>query len=108
MGGTTTTVSTYAQFTAAVSGDDAVVVVVSAPITKTASQVKIGSNKSIIGTDSSVIFTGFGILIKEVSNVIVRNLGIALVLAANGDAFGIQYSTNVWVDVSFNNSLAYV
>lgn len=62
----------------------------SSAITETADQVKIGSNKSIIGKDSSVVFTGFGILIKEVSNVIVRNVGIALVLAANGDALGIQ------------------
>jgi pectate lyase len=97
-GGTTTTVSTYAQFTAAVSGTDKKVVVVSGPITQTADQVKVGSNTSIIGKDSSVIFTGFGLLVKGMSNVIIRNIAIAKVLAANGDALGVQKSTNVWID----------
>ncbi|CZR60293.1 probable pectate lyase A [Phialocephala subalpina] len=97
-GGTTTTVSTYAQFTAAVSGSDAKVVVVSGPITKTADQVKVGSNTSIIGASSSVVFTGFGLLVKSATNVIIRNIGVAKVLAANGDAIGVQKSTNVWID----------
>ncbi|KAK9554662.1 hypothetical protein V6Z88_006651 [Aspergillus fumigatus] len=37
-------------------------------------------------------------LVKEKSNVIIRNLGVKKVLAENGDAIGIQYSNNVWVD----------
>ncbi|KAJ5769751.1 uncharacterized protein N7511_001802 [Penicillium nucicola] len=97
-GGTTTTVSSYAAFTAAVSGDSSKVVYVSGPITKTADQVRVGSNTSIIGKDYTAILTGFGILVKEESNVIIRNLGVKKVLAANGDAIGIQKSTNVWVD----------
>ncbi|KAJ6095156.1 hypothetical protein N7467_002669 [Penicillium canescens] len=97
-GGTTTTVSSYAAFTAAVSGDSAKVVVVSGPITKTADQVRVGSNTSVIGKDSNAILTGFGLLVKEESNVIIRNLGVKKVLADNGDAIGIQKSTNVWVD----------
>lgn len=51
-GGATTTVSSFAQFTAAVKGDSAKIVVVSGPITSTGN-VKIGSNTSIIGKDSS-------------------------------------------------------
>jgi pectate lyase len=51
-GGATTTVSTFAQFTAAVSGDAAKIIVISGPISSTGN-VKIGSNKSIIGKDSS-------------------------------------------------------
>ncbi|KAJ5787889.1 Pectin lyase fold/virulence factor [Penicillium paradoxum] len=97
-GGTTTTVSSYAAFTAAVSGDSAKVVVVSGPITQTADQVRVGSNTSILGKDSKAILTGFGLLVKEKTNVIIRNLGVKKVLAGNGDAIGVQKSTNVWID----------
>lgn len=60
-GGTTTTVSTYAQFTAAVSSTDKKVVIFDGAITQTADQVKVGSNTSIIGKDSGASFTGFGL-----------------------------------------------
>ncbi|OCL05242.1 polysaccharide lyase family 1 protein, partial [Glonium stellatum] len=41
---------------------------------------------------------GLGLYIKSKTNVIVRNLTIQKVLAENGDAIGIQASTNVWAD----------
>ncbi|KAK3106716.1 hypothetical protein LTR53_018209, partial [Teratosphaeriaceae sp. CCFEE 6253] len=96
-GGTTTTVSDLDAFTAAVTGDDAAIVYVSGTISG-AAQVRVGSNKSILGADSSAGLEGVGLYIKDVSNVIVQNLKIAKVLAENGDAIGIQASTNVWVD----------
>ncbi|PWY91304.1 pectin lyase-like protein [Aspergillus sclerotioniger CBS 115572] len=97
-GGTTTTVSSYAAFTSAVSGDDAKVVYVDGTIKKAADQVKVGSNTSIIGKDANAILEGFGLLIKKKENVIIRNLGVSKVLADNGDAIGVQYSNNVWID----------
>ncbi|RDW75615.1 putative pectate lyase a protein [Coleophoma crateriformis] len=97
-GGTTTTVSTYAQFTEAAALTGASVIVVSAPITEAANQVKLTSDTTVVGTDSSVVLTGFGLLVKKMSNVIIRNIGIKEVLAANGDAIGVQYSTQVWID----------
>lgn len=39
-----------------------------------------------------------GNIIKNKSNIIIRNLKISKVLASNGDAIGIQLSTNVWLD----------
>lgn len=98
-GGTTTTVSTLAQITAAVKkGDDsAKVIYVSGAITG-ANKLYVGSNTSIIGLNSKSSLTGIGLYIKGVSNVIVRNLKINKVLAENGDAIGIQASTNVWID----------
>jgi pectate lyase len=48
-GGSTTTVSTLAQYTAAVADDTARIVVVSGTINGPAKNVKIGSNKTIIG-----------------------------------------------------------
>ncbi|KAK5111400.1 hypothetical protein LTR85_012174 [Meristemomyces frigidus] len=96
-GGTTTTVSSLAAFTAAVSGDSAAFVYVSGMITGSAS-VRVGSNKSILGLSSGSGLSGVGLYIKEVTNVIVQNLAISKVLAENNDAIGIQASTNVWVD----------
>jgi pectate lyase len=58
-GGTTTTVSAYAQFTKAVSGTAKKVVIVSGPINTAAAQVKVGSNTSIIGKSSAAKLTGF-------------------------------------------------
>jgi len=107
-GGTTTTVSTYAQFTAAVAGTAKKVVVVSGAITQTADQVKVGSNTSIIGKSSAAKLTGFGLLVKSMTNVIIRNIAIAKVLADNGDAIGVQLSTNVWIDhVDVSSDLAH-
>jgi pectate lyase len=37
-------------------------------------------------------------MIKGKKNVIIRNLKFSKVVAANGDAIGVQSSTNVWLD----------
>ncbi|KAI1077280.1 pectate lyase a [Whalleya microplaca] len=95
-GGTTTTVSSLAEFTAAAEADDPAVVVVSGAITGS-TKVRVGSNKSIIGLPGSSL-TGVGLYINKQENVIVRNLQISKVIADNGDAIGIQESSNVWVD----------
>ncbi|GKU16286.1 unnamed protein product, partial [Fusarium langsethiae] len=42
--------------------------------------------------------TGIGFYVRRQKNVILRNLKIAKVDASNGDAIGIDESTNVWVD----------
>ena len=41
---------------------------------------------------------GVGFYINKQSNVIIRNLYISKVLAENGDAVGIQASSNFWID----------
>lgn len=95
-GGSTTTVSSFAEFTAAVSGDDAAVVIVASSLSEDGANVKIGSNKSVIGKDSSITLTGFTLTVKAVSNVIIRNLAIAKVVG--GDAIAVQKAQNVWLD----------
>lgn len=99
-GGTTTTVASLAEFTAAVgkkTDTEAKVIYIKGAITG-ATKVNIGSNKSIIGTDSSASLNGIGLYVDKSKNVIIQNLKISKVLASNGDAIGIQASTNVWVD----------
>jgi pectate lyase len=72
-GGATTTVSTYAQFTKAATAGNTVVVV-SGPITQKADQVKVASDTTIIGKDSSVVFTGFGLYAISRIQYFVHNI----------------------------------
>lgn len=99
-GGATTTVSSLPEFTAAVgkkTDTTAKVIYIKGAITG-AAKVNIGSNKSIVGLDSTSSLTGIGLYVDKSKNVIIQNLKISKVLAENGDAIGIQASTNVWVD----------
>ncbi|TGO51353.1 hypothetical protein BOTNAR_0359g00030 [Botryotinia narcissicola] len=96
-GGATTTVSTLAQFTAAVTNDEvARVIVVSGTISGSV-KVRVGSNKTIVGKKGATLI-GIGLYINKSTNVIVRNIISQKVLAANGDAIGIQAAKNVWID----------
>ncbi|KAI5918171.1 pectate lyase [Camillea tinctor] len=95
-GGATTTVSDLASFTAAATSDEKMVIAVSGAITGD-TKVRVASDKTIIGLAGSSI-KGVGLTIKGVSNVILRNLKISEVLAAQGDAITIQDATNVWAD----------
>ena len=96
-GGTTTTVSTLAQFTEAATADDATVVYISGAISGS-EKVRVTSDTSIIGLNSEASLEGIGLYINKVENVILRNFKSSKVLADNGDAVGIQASSNVWVD----------
>ncbi|KAK3688247.1 pectate lyase B [Podospora appendiculata] len=96
--GNVTTVTTLAQFTAAVDPKNTApaIVLVSGVITGNA-KVNIGSNKTIIGLPGAG-FNGVGLQIRNQNNVIVRNIVSSFVKAANGDGLTIQASTNIWVD----------
>ncbi|KAF9483316.1 pectate lyase B [Pholiota conissans] len=95
-GGATTTVSTLAALTSAVSGTGKKIVLISGTITGNA-VVKVGSNTSVIGKSGSAL-VGVGLRVLDSSNVIIRNVKISKVLASAGDAIGIQSSHQVWVD----------
>ncbi|KAE9962971.1 hypothetical protein EG328_011888 [Venturia inaequalis] len=95
-GGKVTTVTTLAALQSAAAGDTAGIVIISGTISG-AGNVKVGSNKSIIGAKGSKV-VGIGFTIKAVKNVIIRNVVVSKVLAANGDAIALNKATNVWVD----------
>ncbi|KAJ4300101.1 hypothetical protein N0V88_002770 [Collariella sp. IMI 366227] len=105
-GGTVTTVSTLAQFTAAVNEkNSAPVIVVVKGIIEGNTKVRVGSNKSIIGLPGSG-FKGIGLHFRRQRNLIVRNIISSFVEADNGDALKIEESTNVWVDhCNFHSAL---
>ncbi|KAH7073920.1 pectate lyase-like protein [Paraphoma chrysanthemicola] len=95
-GGKTVQVASLAELTAAVKGDAAQIVVITGPIKGNGENVKIGSNKSIIGKDSSAALENFTLTVKSVKNVIIRNIALSKVVG--GDAIAIQLAQNVWVD----------
>ncbi|GKT89290.1 pectate lyase [Colletotrichum tofieldiae] len=105
-GGTVTTVSSLAEFTAAVDEKDTTArIVVVKGIIKGTANVRIGSNKSVIGLPGGG-FEGIGLYIRRQSNVIIRNIKSSLVLASTGDGVKIDESTNVWIDHSeFSSAL---
>ncbi|CAG9947924.1 unnamed protein product [Clonostachys rosea f. rosea IK726] len=94
--GDTVTVSDLASLTEAAESDGPLTIIVSGSISGSA-KIRVAADKTIFGESGSSI-TGIGFYIRRVSNVIMRNLKIGMVDASNGDAIGIDESTNVWVD----------
>ncbi|MFF8951254.1 polysaccharide lyase family 1 protein [Streptomyces sp. NPDC014940] len=92
---TTVTVSTSDAFKAAVTGGTAKVVKVNGLISLSG-QIDIGSNTTVLGVGSSSGFTGGGLRLKKVTNVVVRNLNLSK--AVKTDAITVQASTRVWID----------
>ncbi|MEU1516508.1 polysaccharide lyase family 1 protein [Streptomyces sp. NPDC005811] len=93
---TAVTVSTLDAFKAAVTGGTAKVVRVNGLISLSG-QVDIGSNTTVLGVGSSSGFTGGGLRLKKVTNVVVRNLNISKPLKP-ADGIEVQASTKVWID----------
>ncbi|MER5664836.1 pectate lyase family protein [Streptomyces mirabilis] len=95
-GAAAVTVSTLDAFKSAVTGDTAKVVRVNGLITLSG-QVDIGSNTTVLGVGSASGFTGGGLRLKKVTNVVVRNLNISKPLKP-ADGITVQASTKVWID----------
>jgi pectate lyase len=93
---TAVTVSTLDAFRTAVTGSAAKVVKVNGLI-PLSGQVDVGSNTTVLGVGSSSGFTGGGLRLKKVTNVVVRNLNISKPLAP-ADGIEVQASTKVWID----------
>lgn len=95
-GGKTIEVASLDELESAVEGEDAAIILITGPISGSGENIKIGSNKSVIGKDASVILSDFTLTVKKVSNVILRNFAMEKVVG--GDAIAIQQAQNVWVD----------
>ncbi|PNS18467.1 hypothetical protein CAC42_6284 [Sphaceloma murrayae] len=109
-GGQTVTVTDLAGLNAALGKktDTAAKVIRISGMIKGSAKVYVGSNKSIIGADSGSGLEGIGLQVGKAKNVIIQNLKISKVVASNGDAIGIQESTNVWVDhVDLSNDVTH-
>jgi pectate lyase len=93
---TAVTVSTLDAFKSAVTGSSSKVVKVNGLISLSG-QVDIGSNTTVLGVGSASGFTGGGLRLKKVTNVVVRNLNISKPVAP-ADGITVQASTQVWID----------
>jgi pectate lyase len=95
-----TTVTSLSALTTAAAGSSAAVIQVNGNFS-CSDDVRVASNKTIVGVGSGSGLTGCGLNLKSVSNVIIRNLKISKVLAdnGNGDAIHIESSANhIWID----------
>jgi pectate lyase len=97
--GPVVTVSNLADLTAAVSASTAQTVRLNGNIT-CSDDVRIASNKTVIGVGANSGLTGCGFGLRNVDNIILRNMKIAKVPASNGngDAIHIDHSTHLWID----------
>jgi pectate lyase len=98
-GGPTVTVTSLAALTSAASSTAAQTIRVSGNFSCSA-DVRVMGNKTILGVGSGSGLTGCGLNIRDVSNVIVRNMRISFVQAGNGngDAIHIDNATRLWID----------
>jgi pectate lyase len=99
-GGSSVTVTSLSALESAVSGSTARIVTVAGTISG-ATDVKVGSNKTILGAGSTGALVGVSLDLDKVSNVIIRNLSLSFVKASDstGDAIHIiDGTTRVWVD----------
>jgi pectate lyase len=98
-GGPTVTVTSLAALISAASSTAAQTIRVSGNFS-CSDDVRVMGNKTILGVGSGSGLTGCGLNIRDVSNVIVRNMRISFVQAGNGngDAIHIDNATRLWLD----------
>jgi pectate lyase len=108
-GGQTVTVTTQAQLNQAVTASAAQVIRVAGTITISprGTELRVASNKTIVGVGTSGEIVGGGFFLDGVSNVIIRNLTIRDTLmpdddpgddAYDFDAIQIDGSSRIWID----------
>lgn len=106
-GGKTITVRSYAELKAYAENTEAYVIYVEGTITNGAAggQIRVKSNKSIIGLGATAFLQGVGLDISSQNNIIVRNLKATLVGTTTpssvngGDVISISGSSkNIWID----------
>lgn len=97
-GGPTVTVSNATDFSAAVVDDVARIVQVSGTINLGSSNVRFGSNKTIVGLGSNSGFIGNLKGVGE-TNVIIQNLNFTNPdVVGDGDGLTMEGCTHVWID----------
>lgn len=91
-------VRTAAEFVAeATTSDEPKVILVDGMIALTAT-VEVASNKTIAGIGAGSGFTGAGLHLDGVRNIILRNLVMSKIGIGEGDAINLKETTDVWID----------
>ncbi|KAF2403781.1 pectin lyase-like protein [Trichodelitschia bisporula] len=94
-GGRVFNVTSSKELEAAVKGSDSKTIYIQGNIALSRA-LGVGPNTSLLGVGSGATITRSGISIKNVTNVIVRNLKISKILGDDG--IEIRNSTRVWID----------
>jgi pectate lyase len=106
-GGQVVTVDNFADLKSHAESSTATVIMIEGTITNGAGggQIRIASNKSLIGVGSTAFLSGVGLLISSANNIIVQNLRVSLggtttpSSVNGGDIVGIAgTSKNIWID----------
>lgn len=106
-GGQTVTASGYSELKSYAESAGRYVIKVGGTVSNGSGggRIRVKSNKSIIGVDSTAFLSGVGLDISSQNNIIIRNLRISLVGTSNpggvngGDCIGISgTSRNIWID----------
>lgn len=106
-GGTTVTVTNYADLKKHAESASPMIIMVQGTITNgtAGGQIRVKANKSILGVGSSAFLSGVGLDISSQNNVIIRNLKATLVGTTTpssvngGDVISISgTSKNIWID----------
>jgi pectate lyase len=106
-GGQTVSASNYSQLKSYAENSASYIIMVNGTISNGSGggQIRVRSNKSIIGVGSTAFLSGVGIDVSSQNNLILRNLRIALVGTSNpggvngGDCISISgTSKNIWID----------
>lgn len=95
-GGSAVKVASLAELNAAVKVKGAAEITITSSIKGNGDNVKITSDKTVRGKDSSVVLENLTLTVKGEKNVIIQNLALKKVVG--GDAIAVQKSTNVWLD----------
>ena len=99
-GQATPVLATDYETLSALAGDNLPrVIIVSGTIDTVGKEIKVGSNKTIIGIDENVQIIG-GFNIKNACNVIISNFNIKGIWPATAlpDAVNVEHSHHVWLD----------
>lgn len=106
-GGTTVTATNYTQLKSYAESATTYIIKVQGTITNGSAggQIRVKSNKSIIGIGSTAFLSGVGIDVSSQNNIILQNLKITLIGASSpkdvngGDCISVSgTSKNIWID----------
>ncbi|WP_437595599.1 right-handed parallel beta-helix repeat-containing protein [Sorangium sp. So ce590] len=99
-GGEVVSVSSLDALRTEAARDGARIIQITGKISGSGDDVRVASDKTIVGVGSSGELQGIGINLRRASNIILRNLKIHHVLASsgNGDGIHMDESHNVWID----------
>jgi pectate lyase len=92
-------VDTLADFTTAAQSDAPQIIRVHGLLANTGtSEVRVKSNKTIVGVEPGSGFTGGGLDLTDADNIILRNLVISKATVGESDAITILRSHHIWID----------